>query len=351
MGSTSLHQLRNMYEDKIRQALNNRTVLITGGTGTFGRACVCYLRTMCDNVTIRIFSRDEYKQSVLQADWGSVGISYMLGDVRDIDRLRLALQGCDYVFHAAALKHVSLGEYNPREFIDTNILGTENVCRAAIDCGVEQVITLASDKGVNPINLYGATKLVAEKSTIQYNSYSPEGTIFKTVRYGNVAGSRGSVIGIFQRLLDAGKPITITDSAMTRFWMLIEEAVDLVMFAVTSSVRGGTFVPHLAAFDVMDLIEAMTGTTTRGIEEIGIRPGEKLHELLMTDFETMRAYRDPYTGTYVLPPIIHDWNPESSMKDLLPCTWAELYTYSSEEWPTRMGPEMLREAIANLIPE
>jgi len=337
------------------KALSNKTVLITGGTGTFGKACIKYLRDVDYDIKIRVLSRDEFKQAQLREVYGSDNISYMLGDIRDIERLRLAFAGVDIVIHAAALKHVELGEYNPRQFIDTNILGTENVCRAAIDCAVRQVITLASDKGVNPINLYGATKMVAEKSTIQHNSYSPAvgqwpGTYFKVVRYGNVAGSRGSAIGLFQRCRDRGEPIPITDRGMTRFWMLIREAVELVMYAIIDTTRGGTYIPHLYAFDIMDLADAIS--TVNGYRDVGIRPGEKLHEMLMTDHEAQRALYDSFkdfgdhSGVYVLPPAIHDWNHSHTAEGLVPASNVLNNPYCSDGWNWRMSKTDLMRKIA-----
>jgi UDP-N-acetylglucosamine 4,6-dehydratase len=334
--------------DKIFNALNNRIILITGGTGTFGKACVKYLKENHPNVKIRVFSRDEFKQAQLRYEWGSDGISYLLGDVRDLDRLRMAFHGVHYVIHAAALKHVSLGEYNPTEFIQTNISGTENVCRAAIDNKVSRVVFLASDKGVNPINLYGATKLVAEKTTIQHNSYSPsdKGTRFMTVRYGNVAGSRGSAIGIFRQAIDAGNTIPITDLRMTRFWMTIEDAVDLVMTAMEQGIRGGTFVPILRAFDVKDMVKAMLGKDELDKEDykiIGMRPGEKLHEHLMTRDERECAR---WNGLlYVIPPQVHDWNGTELKK---PWKKIEIPKYSSFHWPHRLSAEDLADMLPGI---
>lgn len=346
--------------EQVLSNLNDKTILITGGTGTFGKACIKYLRGLNSRIKIRVFSRDEFKQSTLREQWGSKDISYMLGDVRNIERLRLAFRNVDIVIHAAALKHVSLGEYNPREFIETNIMGTENVCRAAIDAMVPQVITLVSDKGVNPVNLYGATKMVAEKSTIQYNSYSPGvGTSFKVVRYGNVAGSRGSAIGLFKRCMAQGKKLPITDCGMTRFWMLISEAVDLVMYAIISPHRGAIFIPHLYSFHLMDLANAMIGRLDGAYTVTGIRPGEKLHESLMTEYERTCAYFDDFTihgekplkGVYVLPPSTHDWNHTPICKSLQKATPALCHDYTSLSWPWCKSVAELREDIASHVIE
>jgi UDP-N-acetylglucosamine 4,6-dehydratase len=345
-------------DEEVCKLLDSKVILISGGTGTFGKACIDYIRKIDADCRIRVFSRDEYKQANLRAKYGSDNISYMLGDIRDIERLRLAFAGVDVVFHAAALKHVGLGEYNPREFIETNIIGTENVCRAAIDCGVRQVITLSSDKGVNPINLYGATKMVAEKSTIQHNSYSPgtgsfQGTHFKTVRYGNVAGSRGSAIGLFQRQVERNEKISITDRRMTRFYMLIQEAVDLVMYALLSPIRGGTFIPHLYTFKITDLADAVGGEGYK-TETVGMRPGEKLHEMLMTDHERGLALYDGFrpasyeNGVYVLPPTVHDWNHSELPKDLSEAVFVREWPYcsDSDNWPWLLNTAALKSSIA-----
>lgn len=342
MGLPFHHRCHRMT--KYFDLFNNSIFLITGGTGTFGQACVEYLREHHPYVKIRIFSRDEYKQAVMRSRWGSDGISYLLGDVRDIERLRLAFKGVDYVIHAAALKHVGLGEYNPTEFIKTNILGTENVCRAAIDTRVQRVVFLASDKGVNPINLYGATKLVAEKTTIQYNSYIPDGRpCFMTCRYGNVAGSRGSVIGIFRDAIALGDAIPITDLRMTRFWMTIRDAVDLVFTALHEGVRGGTFIPSLKAFSVVDLAQAVLGVPIlkpRHFKEIGMRAGEKLHEHLMTrDERNCARWKEP---VYLIPAQVHDWNGNNIHN-----SWnaIDVPKYSSYNWPHRLSTDDLIDLL------
>jgi FlaA1/EpsC-like NDP-sugar epimerase len=331
----------NDFTSKVK--LSNKVILITGGTGTFGKACVDHFRLLFPDVRLRIFSRDEFKQAQLREKYGSENISYMLGDVRDLERLRLAFRGVDYVFHAAALKHVTAGEYNPREFIETNIIGTENVCRAAIDSDVKEVITLASDKGVNPVNLYGATKLVAEKSTIQHNSYTPNGgTVFKAVRYGNVAGSRGSAIGIFRRALESGDYIPVTHIDMTRFWMLIEEAVTLVTYALCAPVRGGTFIPNLPAFKVVDLVDAIAGKDY-GIKTIGIRAGEKLHEVLMTDWERQISFVNETGFVYIIPPEHHDWNHTPLHEKFERASFST--PYRSDVWKARLSSRKLRSLV------
>lgn len=327
------------------KTLNNKTVLITGGTGTFGKACIKYLRDNHPSTKIRVFSRDEFKQANLRASYGDDGISYLLGDVRDINRLRLAFAHVDYVIHAAALKHVGLGEYNPTEFVCTNVQGTENVCRAAIDTGVDRVVVLSSDKGVNPINLYGATKLVAEKIAIQYNGYSPHhgGARFMAVRYGNVAGSRGSAIGIFRRCIERGEVIPITDNRMTRFWMTIEDAVGLVMHALNNNIRGSITIPSLYAFNIMDLVSAVLGRcpTMDDVKFIGMRPGEKLHEHLMTRDE--RTHALTRNDLYMILPQTYSWFCEK-----VDNTWKHvpnMVKYSSFHWPHRLSSSALRNMI------
>lgn len=250
-------------------------MLITGGTGSLGKSLSRRIVNECKKLII--FSRDELKQSEMQREIPDA--RYFLGDIRDKDRLKQVFQGVDVVIHAAALKQVPALEYNPTEAIKTNVLGSTNVAEAAIECGVEKVIFISTDKAVNPVNLYGATKMCAEKLLKAANAYNK--TKFSTVRYGNVIGSRGSVVPLFQKLIENGiTEFPITHLEMTRFWITLDAAVDLVLFAYNSEATG-TFVPLLPAMKVTALAEAMSPNCT--FKEIGIRPGEKVHEKLTSD--------------------------------------------------------------------
>lgn len=267
--------------------LDHSTILLTGATGSFGNAFVRVIRDRFPGATIRLFSRDELKQSEMRERFGDNQLRYLIGDVRDKARLLRAAQGCDLIVHAAAMKQVPACEYNPFEAVQTNVVGTQNVIDAAIDAGVPRVIGLSTDKAVNPVNLYGATKLCAEKILVQGNAYaSDRGTHIACVRYGNVVGSRGSVVPAFQRQIPEGR-LRITDERMTRFWITLEQAVKLVLAAHDLASGGEIFVPKLPSMRVVDLAEAMAPGLPR--ETIGIRPGEKLHELLLTDDESRHA--------------------------------------------------------------
>lgn len=258
-------------------------VLITGGTGSFGQKFTEVLLQKCRPRKLIVFSRDEAKQQQMRQVWSDQTeewpIRYFVGDVRDRERLYRAMQGVDLVVHAAALKQVPACEYNPFEAVQTNILGAKNVIDAAIDNGVKRVVALSTDKAVNPVNLYGATKLVAEKLFIQGNSYSrPKGTAFSCVRYGNVVGSRGSVIPLFleQRKTNL---LTVTDRRMTRFWITLEQGVEFVIRCLTQMHGGEIFVPKLPSMRILDLVQAIAPKCH--VRFTGIRPGEKIHESLL----------------------------------------------------------------------
>jgi len=258
----------------------DKVVLVTGGTGTFGQAFTRFLLESEPIGAIRIFSRDELKQSEFARRVKDDRIRLLLGDVRDRDRLHRAMDGVDVVVHAAALKQVPLCEYNPFEAVKTNILGAENVIDAAIDRHVGRVIALSTDKAANPINLYGATKLCAEKLVVQGNAYVGAGaTLFSCVRYGNVAASRGSVVPLFIEQRTSGR-ITLTDKRMTRFWITVGEAVRFVKTCVESMHGGEIFVPRLPSVRTAELAAAVAPEAK--IDEVGVRPGEKLHEVLVT---------------------------------------------------------------------
>ena len=260
----------------------SQNILVTGGTGSFGKKFIEIITREFNPARVIIFSRDELKQhDMCQVfpDGLGTNIRYFIGDVRDVNRLRRAMNGVDIVVHAAALKQVPACEYNPIEAILTNIIGSKNVIDAAIDCGVKRVMALSTDKAVNPVNLYGATKLCAEKLFVQSNAYSVRGeTIFSCVRYGNVIGSRGSVIPVFKNQKQEGK-ITVTDKRMTRFWIALEQAVRFVIRCIEQMQGGEVFVPKIPSLKITNLASAIAPGCE--IKYIGIRPGEKLHEALL----------------------------------------------------------------------
>jgi UDP-N-acetylglucosamine 4,6-dehydratase len=259
---------------------NNKNILITGGTGSFGKKFVETILARYTPKRIVIFSRDELKQFEMSQDFNSSCMRYFLGDVRDLPRLIQATRGIDYIIHAAALKQVPAAEYNPMECIKTNIYGAENVIRAAIESEVERVIALSTDKAANPINLYGATKLASDKLFVAANNMvGGRRTSFSVVRYGNVVGSRGSVVPFFKKLLNQGvRELPITDIQMTRFWIQLQEGVDFVINGFERMHGGEIFVPKLPSIRVVDLAAAMAPDSTFKI--VGIRPGEKLHEIM-----------------------------------------------------------------------
>ncbi len=263
----------------------DKTVLITGGTGSFGRKFVGAMLTDYHPEKIIVFSRDELKQHEMRTSgFDDPSLRYFIGDVRDRLRLRRAMHDVDIVVHAAALKQVPACEYNPIEAIMTNIMGARNVVEAALDTGVERVMALSTDKAVNPINLYGATKLAAEKLFVQSNAYAGgTGTRFACVRYGNVLGSRGSVVPVFRQQREGGR-ITITDERMTRFWLAIEQGVRFTIHAIEHMQGGEVFVPKIPSMRVVDLARAIAPQAE--LEFIGIRPGEKLHEVLISEDES-----------------------------------------------------------------
>lgn len=272
--------------------LNDKVILITGGTGSFGKCFTRYILNKYNPKKIIIYSRDEYKQFVMQNEFKEHAdkLRFFIGDVRDKDRLDRAFKGVDYVVHAAALKQVPACEYNPNEAIKTNINGAMNIIDAALDNGVKKVVALSTDKAVNPVNLYGGTKLVSDKLFIAANAYAGFNDInFSIVRYGNVAGSRGSIIPFFNKLIKDGKDeLPITDYRMTRFWISLEEGVKLVIKALEEANGGETFISKIPSFKITDLAEAMLPGCK--MPEVGIRPGEKLHEIMVTTEDSTTTY-------------------------------------------------------------
>ena len=291
--------------------LNNKTILVTGGTGSFGHHFVDYVLAHYKPKKIIIYSRDEFKQFIMANDYKKYGrvLRFFIGDVRDKERLSMALNGVDYVIHAAALKQVPACEYNPNEAIKTNINGAMNVINACIEMGVKKVIALSTDKAVNPINLYGGTKLVSDKLFTAANAYGGKnGTRFAVVRYGNVAGSRGSVIPFFQNIIDQGKKeLPITDVRMTRFWISLEQGVELVIKALNEAKGGETFISKIPSFKIIDLAEAMCPGCK--IKEVGIREGEKLHEIMVTREDSLHTYE--YKKHYIVYPHYNWWGKEN----------------------------------------
>jgi UDP-N-acetylglucosamine 4,6-dehydratase/5-epimerase len=261
-----------------------QVVLITGGTGSFGKKFTEIMLAEYHPAKLIIYSRDELKQHEMRtAGFEHASLRYFIGDVRDQERLRRAMHGVNVVVHAAALKQVPACEYNPMEAIKTNIMGTSNVIEAALDAGVEKVMALSTDKAVNPVNLYGATKLAAEKLVVQSNAYAAgTATRYACVRYGNVVGSRGSVVPVFLQQRLSGK-VTITDERMTRFWLSLEQGVHFVIRCIEGMHGGEVFVPKIPSMKVVDLARAIAPKAK--IEVIGIRPGEKLHEVLISEDE------------------------------------------------------------------
>lgn len=282
--------------------LDNKTILVTGGTGSFGKAFTRYVLDNYNPKKVIIYSRDEYKQFVMRNSFQAYDdrIRYFIGDVRDESRMRLALNGVDYVIHAAALKQVPACEYNPMEAVKTNIDGAMNIINAALDSNVEKVVALSTDKAVNPVNLYGGTKLVSDKLFVAANAYRGEsGTTFSVVRYGNVAGSRGSVIPFFHKLIEGGAAeLPITDFQMTRFWISLDEGIQLVIKALAEAKGGETFISKIPSFKVTDLAMAMAPDLKQ--VEVGIREGEKLHECMVPAADSLTTYE--YEKNFIIYP-------------------------------------------------
>jgi UDP-N-acetylglucosamine 4,6-dehydratase len=313
-----------------------RQILLTGGTGSFGRAFTRHLLAGGRDVVVRIYSRDELKQYEMNREFGGdPRLRFCIGDVRDRDRLLRAMYGVDQVVHAAALKQVDLCEYNPAEAVKTNIQGSQNVIEAAIDARVKRVVALSTDKAVSPANLYGATKLCAEKLFVHGNVYSgPRDTRFACVRYGNVLGSRGSVIPLFLKQA-AGGVLTITDVRMTRFWISLGQAVALVEL-VLSEMRGGeVFVPKIPSMRMTDLARAIAPEAM--VKEIGMRPGEKLHEMLLGAEEAHR------TREYPTHYVVSRQTPRGDGRPV-----PEEFSYRSETNTQWLDVDRLRELVAEL---
>ncbi len=315
--------------------LNNKSVLITGGTGSFGKSFVkIILEKYPDIKRLVIFSRDEQKQFQMAMEYPNdkfPQLRFFIGDIRDYDRIRMALKGVDTVVHAAAMKHVHIAEYNPMECIKTNIIGAENLIMACLESEVENVVALSTDKAAAPINLYGATKLASDKLFIAANNIKGKKKIkFSVVRYGNVMGSNGSVIPFFLKKRSE-KVLPITDPSMTRFNILLPEAVDMVIYALENAWGGELFVPKIPSFKITDLAMAVGPDCKHPV--IGIRPGEKVHEEMITSSDSFSTY--DMGKYYVILPQLTTWKMEDFMKHFKSTRVAEGFSYSSgsnTEW-------------------
>lgn len=285
--------------------LNGRSILITGGTGSFGHAFVNYVTRHFSPRRLVVFSRDELKQYEMQQRFNQAYLRYFIGDVRDADRLEMAMRDIDYVIHAAALKQVPTAEYNPFECVRTNIHGAENVVNAAIRSGVRRVIALSTDKAANPINLYGASKLASDKIFVAANAIAGnQPTRFAVVRYGNVIGSRGSVVPFFEKLIASGvSTLPITDKRMTRFLISLEHGVKIVLSSLQMMSGGELFIPKIPSVRIIDLAEAMM--PGGNLEVVGVRPGEKLHEMLISEDDARATIE--LNDRYIIEPLFEFW--------------------------------------------
>lgn len=331
--------------------LDGASILVTGGTGSFGQQFVRHVLGQYRPQRLVVFSRDELKQSEMAEEFSPDEypcMRYFIGDVRDSARLARALNGIDYVIHAAALKQVPAAEYNPMECIKTNILGTENVANACLDAGVRKAVTLSTDKAAGPINLYGATKLCADKLFVAANNLAGwKPTRFCVVRYGNVVGSRGSVVPRFKRLLSNGnRVLPITDPRMTRFWITLDEGVLFVLRCVERMLGGEIFVPKLPSMRVVDLARALDPDVE--LQTVGIRPGEKLHEVLVTRDDAINTYEAD--DHYVIQPTFRwfgrDEHPQLSVDGLRPVD--DGFEYASNTNTVWLTPEQLRVMVRDV---
>lgn len=328
--------------------LNGKTILVTGGTGSFGHQFVSYVLDHYEPKKIIIYSRDEYKQFLMQNEFKKHPkykiLRFFIGDVRDKDRLYRAFDGVDFVIHAAALKQVPSCEYNPMEAVKTNINGAMNIVDAALDCGVKRVVALSTDKAVNPINLYGGTKLVSDKLFIAANAYAGEKDVnFSVVRYGNVAGSRGSVIPFFRNIVEnGGTSLPITDYRMTRFWISLEQGVELVIKALTEAKGGETFISKIPSFKITDLAQAILPGCE--MPEVGIREGEKLHEVMVTKEDSLLTYE--YDKHFIIYPHFDWWKNDKVIGGGKPVKQG--FEYSSETNSEWLNIEQLQQLLKKI---
>ncbi len=323
---------------------NQMSVLVTGGTGSFGRKFTEIMLKKHHPKRLVIFSRDELKQHEMRqifADDPNSPIRYFIGDVRDRERLSRAFQGIDIVVHAAALKQVPACEYNPFEAVQTNIVGAKNVIDAAIDCGVKRVLAISTDKAVNPVNLYGATKLCAEKLFVQGNAYAgSRETRLSCTRYGNVVGSRGSVVPLFLTQKNQGS-VTVTDPRMTRFWLTVDQGAEFVVRCIERMHGGEVFVPKIPTMNIMDLVKVLAPECQ--VEHIGIRPGEKLHEVMVSEDEARHTVE--MEDMYIIKPV-HPWWGNSQWQGATPVR--EGFTYASNLNPQSLTMVELKRMVETL---
>ena len=336
-------------EDKLSffAMLDGKSILVTGGTGSFGKRFIKTVLERYNAQRIIVYSRDEWKQSEMQTSelFRSGSVRFFLGDVRDGERLTRAMRGVDYVVHAAALKQVPAAEYNPHEFIKTNVNGATNVVEAALTAGVKKVVALSTDKAVNPVNLYGATKLCSDKVFIAANSYAGEGgTTFSVVRYGNVVGSRGSVIPVFCRQRETGK-VTVTHPDMTRFLITLDEGVDFVLCSLENMVGGELFVPKIPACTVGEIARVVAPACEW--QEIGLRPGEKMHEVLIPEDEARNVLE--FDNHFVIQPIQAFWGNRIGILGGVSCS--DGFRYASNCNCDRFSEEQLKALLADFLPE
>ena len=326
---------------------DNESILITGGTGSFGQMFVKKLLEKYSPKRVIVYSRDELKQSEMKSNplFQNPALRFFLGDVRDRERLYLAMRDVDYVVHAAALKQVPAAEYNPHEFIKTNVNGATNVVEASLRAGVKKVVALSTDKAVNPVNLYGATKLCSDKVFIAANSYAGDsGTIYSVVRYGNVVGSRGSVIPLFVKQRASGV-LTITKPEMTRFLITLQKGVDFVLESLESMVGGELFVPKIPACSVADIANVVAPNAKW--ETIGMRPGEKMHEILIPEDEARNVLE--FDNHFVVQPIQSFWGNKIGILGGRSCP--ENFRYASNVNCESFDEEQLRELLSDFLPK
>jgi len=322
--------------------IDNKNILLTGGSGSFGKKFSEIILRDYNPRSIRIYSRGELLQLQMQEKFDDDRLRFFIGDVRDQQRLHRAMCDVDIVIHAAALKQVPACEYNPIEAIKTNINGAVSVIEAAIDNGVQKVMAISTDKAVHPVNLYGATKMAMEKLFIQANSYKGTRDIrFSCVRYGNVIGSRGSVIPVFKNQLKNGNTITITDDRMTRFWITLEQGVKLVIDSLNLMKGGEIFIPKISSMKITDLAEALAPGAEYKV--IGIRPGEKIHEILITEDEA--RHTSDYDDFYIIYPEKMYW-PSDFKPEGKPCP--EGFRYTSDNNTQWMSIEELQKIVTEL---
>ena len=331
-------------------SLEDKTVLITGGTGSFGRECVAYLLQHTAVKKVIVLSRDEQKHVAMRREQFPTSqypqLRYFVGDVRDPQRLHRAFQGVDIVIHAAAMKHVDVAEYNPQECIRTNIGGAENVINAAIDCGVQKVVALSTDKAASPINLYGATKLCSDKLFVAANSLAGEsGTRFAVVRYGNVWGSNGSVVPFFQKQAASGT-LPITHPEMTRFIITLPEGVAFVMKAFEKMAGGEVFVPKIPSTRILDIAHAVAPNCKTKV--IGIRPGEKLHECMIPSDEAMQTIE--FEDHFIIEPSFRSWSDKAPAYMAEGTRCPEGFSYASDNNTDWLSIDQLRTMINSDVP-